>query len=153
MSLETRYDCGVSLAKPFLVPLVSTRRTILYIVRLDSFGVLQERISERSQGIEVPKISCLGSAEIVKSVPHQERISERMGRQRWIIEVPKIACQESAEVVKTTPQERSPERICEQRTVEQSLDDTWPESFSRFRERRQLGQGEKEKDPSFLVTM
>ena len=43
----------------------------------------EERISERSQVIEVPKISCRGSAEVVKTV-RQERVSERMGKQRRV---------------------------------------------------------------------
>ena len=41
--------------------------------------VLQERISERSQVVEVPKFSCRDSVEMVKNVPHpQERSSGRM---------------------------------------------------------------------------
>ena len=50
---------------------------------------------------------------------------------------------------------KSHERMCEQRTVAQCLDDTWPEPFSPFCERRpeQTGTGEKEKDPSFFVTL
>ena len=48
--------------------------------------VPQERISERSEAIEVPKISCQEYIEVVKSVP-QERISERMSEQREVIDV------------------------------------------------------------------
>ena len=49
----------------------------------------QERISERSQVIEVPKTWRLGTAEVVTSVP-QEQTSERMGEHSWSVEVPKI---------------------------------------------------------------
>ena len=42
--------------------------------------VLQERISERRQVIEVPKNSCLDSVKMVKNIP-QERSSERMCEQ------------------------------------------------------------------------
>ena len=47
---------------------------------LHAFQVIvpRERISERSQGIEVPKISCLGSAEVVKSIT-QQQVSEWVG--------------------------------------------------------------------------
>ena len=41
--------------------------------------------------IEVPKISCQESVEIVNTTP-QERSSERMGKQSRVIEVPKISC-------------------------------------------------------------
>ena len=33
-------------------------------------NVLQKSISERSQAIEVPKVSCQRSVEAVKSIPH-----------------------------------------------------------------------------------
>ena len=87
----------------------------------------------------------LVAREVAKTTP-QERTAERSQS----IEVPKISCWRSAEVVKSFPQERISERMCEQRTVEQSLDDTWLESFSRFLERRreQLRKGEKEKETS-----
>ena len=52
-------------------------------------NIPQERISERSEGIEVPKISCQECVEVVKNVP-QEQISERSKA----IEVPKISSQE-----------------------------------------------------------
>ena len=76
---------------------------------------LLHRISERSQVIEVPKIS-RQDVEVVKTTP-QERISERMGKQSRSIEVPKISCQKSVEAVKSVPQERIPGRRCEQREV------------------------------------
>ena len=70
----------------------------------------QERISERSQFIEVPKTLCWESAEVMRSIP-QERISEGMGKQSRDIEVPKISRQGSAE------EERVSERMGKQNRV------------------------------------
>ena len=55
------------------------------------------------------------------------------------------------EVEKSFPQERSPERMCEQRTVEQSLDNIFSESFLHFREKSVNSQG-KERRRKILRT-
>ena len=106
-------------------------------------NTLQERISERSEAINVPKISRMGSVEVVKTSP-EVRISARS----QFIGVPKTSCQRSVEAVKGISQERSPKRRCELsevtvvtetssqylwlRTLEQFLEETRHESLSRF---------------------
>ena len=89
---------------------------------------------KQSRVIEVPKISCRGSAEVVKSIL-QERSSERR-------------CEQS-EVIKVT----SSQDQTRQRTVEQNLGDTRQElasrSFERVREK--AGRERKEKNQSVFL--
>ena len=51
----------------------------------------------RPRFVEVPKISCQGKVEVVKSIL-QERNSGRMEKQSRVMKVPKISCQENGEV-------------------------------------------------------
>ena len=79
--------------------------------------IFQERISQWSEVIEVPKTSRQENVEVVKNIL-QDRISERS----QVIEVPEIPCQVSIEAVKCIPQERNPERRCEQSEVIQATE-------------------------------
>ena len=103
-------------------------------------SILQKRVSERSQVIDVPRVSCRGSVEVVKSVP-QERLPGRMGKLSRGIEAPEIPCQESVEV--------DPVLL---RTVKQYLD-TEREAPSRFFERlrERIEQVAKERSPSIFA--
>ena len=86
----------------------------------------QERIYERSQVSEVPKILCRGSAEVAKSIC-QERTSERFS-ERSRVQCPKTHARKVSWVVKSVPQERSPEWMCERSEVNKvtsSQDQIW----------------------------
>ena len=93
----------------------------------------------------------------------KKQISERISERSRVIELQKDTCQKSVEVAKSIPQERSLERMCEQSEVikETSSQDQickpWHEHelASRFFERirARMEQADKERSPSFFVTM
>ena len=60
-------------------------------------GSSGSRAGGTSRVVEVPKISCQGKVEVVKSIL-QERNSGRMEKQSRVMKVPKISCQENDEV-------------------------------------------------------